>query len=434
MFRRLAILTILAWSSPVFAQEPKLLSVQVEPNNRSLIVVTFESAIGAAGLLRSDDWEVVLFTKATSKEASVERVGITTCASTLPVHPVALLSRCPKVNNVDDKVMEVALQMLSPAATDVVEVEARWKRDGKLITGRSKQGGAASAGLGVTAAKADDSDFSFNGKLTKTRLGSTVFDADLVIGYMRAVTCQDCYVGRFGFYAQAKTKESATISPGSYLGYLVYQRELGGGGFSGPFQTPLLNVRVIGAEFDHDADQRNVLISPVVTFPIRLGCGPLGPLAPGFSVPAIAVQLGAEFVKPVISAFDQKSWRTRGLVGVSFRTGWAPEKRWLHAVSLTSSYVARFLSDPEPFKDPSHGVIDPATGKRGKPPLELGTQNRTKTETELKYNPTKWVGISVKYESGGLPPVFAIKDQTWTVGVSFALKQTSYGRYSILKP
>jgi hypothetical protein len=40
----------------------------------------------------------------------------------------------------------------------------------------------------------------------------------------------------------------------------------------------------------------------------------------------------------------------------------------------------------------------------------------------------------VKYEFGSEPPVFVVTNHTVTVGLSFALKQTSYGRYAILKP
>jgi hypothetical protein len=42
--------------------------------------------------------------------------------------------------------------------------------------------------------------------------------------------------------------------------------------------------------------------------------------------------------------------------------------------------------------------------------------------------------VSFKYEYGSEPPVFERKDHTFTVGLSFALRQTSFGRYAILKP
>ena len=59
--------------------------------------------------------------------------------------------------------------------------------------------------------------------------------------------------------------------PNTLTAYFVYQRVLSSGGFVlGPVQTPIFNLKFAGWEFDRKGDQRNFLISPVFTVPIRL--------------------------------------------------------------------------------------------------------------------------------------------------------------------
>jgi hypothetical protein len=86
------------------------------------------------------------------------------------------------------------------------------------------------------------------------------------------------------------------------------------------------------------------------------------------------------------------------------------------------------------FTDPQHAPIDATSGKRGDPVPELGQQARHNVDLTVTYFPTKWVGLSAEYTYGSTPPLFVITDHSFTVGVTFTLKQTSYGRYSILKP
>ena len=152
--------------------------------------------------------------------------------------------------------------------------------------------------------------------------------------------------------------------------------------------------------------------------PLRLSRGALGPIQPGFVYPQMTVFAGAEIVKPFASDNDTETgWRSRALFGATVAAGIAPEQPWLQSLEVKAAYQLRLLSSPEIFKDP-HGSGE----------FEYGSQ------VSITYFPVKWTGLSFEYEYGGVPPVFVISGHTFTAGITFTLKQTSYGRLSLLTP
>jgi hypothetical protein len=93
-------------------------------------------------------------------------------------------------------------------------------------------------------------------------------------------------------------------------------------------------------------------------------------------------------------------------------------------------------SAPEIFYDDKFAPLDPSTGKKNakKTPAMLGTQPRHDFDTKLTYNYAPWGGITFEHTYGSLPPSFVKTDHSFAFGLSFTLQQSSYGRYSILKP
>ena len=137
----------------------------------------------------------------------------------------------------------------------------------------------------------------------------------------------------------------------------------------------------------------------------------------------MTVFAGTEIVKPIASAGgSDDGWRARALFGATVTAGIAPEQTWLQSVTLRAAYQVRLLSGPEIFKE---------AGSSG---FEVGDQARHRAEISLTYFPVKWTGLSFDYEYGGVPPVFFIAGHTFTAGITFTLKQTSYGRLAILTP
>jgi hypothetical protein len=207
-------------------------------------------------------------------------------------------------------------------------------------------------------------------------------------------------------------------------------------GFRGPFEAPLLNYRVAGTEFDRDGKQLNFINSPVLTLPLRFLVHPQNPVSPSVTTPSMTLQLGTEFVKVEKSRVlaPEKNWYTRGLLGATFSAGYAPEKPFFDSITFTSAYQVRIPTAGEIYFDKRNAPVDPKTGKRGTTPALLGTQARHNVDSKISYNFTKYLGISFEHTYGSLPPIFTRNEHSFALGFTFTLKQTSYGRYSILKP
>ena len=279
-----------------------------------------------------------------------------------------------------------------------------------------------------------DSDVYFNGSYTATTGGSPLYAIDAFAGYMHAIGPKNDFWGKLGFYGQVATKSSTNPSPNSYLTYAVFQRVLARqGGWLGPFQTPFLSYRLAGGEFDQQGNNLNFVNSPVVTFPFRFTKGTLGAIRPGLTVPHMTVIAGTEFVKTISSPLPEASWITRGLLGATFSAGYAPNKPYLNSLTLTAAYQVRLLSSPEVYYNDRYAVTNPKTGKKVTPP-RLGTQPRSYVDGKLTYNFVKWAGATFEYSYGSKPPAFVLTHSTFALGLTFTLQQTSYGRYSILKP
>jgi hypothetical protein len=279
-----------------------------------------------------------------------------------------------------------------------------------------------------------DSDIYFNGSYTASTIASPLYAIDAFAGYMHAIGRGEDYWGKLGSYGQVTTKSSSNPSPNSYLTYAVFQRVLAKqGGWIGPFQTPYLSYRLAGGEFDQTGNNLNFVTSPLVTLPLRFSTGTLGAVRPDITVPHMTLIAGVEFVKTISSPLPEDNWITRGLLGATFSTGYAPNKPFLSSIVFNVAYQVRLLSAPEVYYDSTFAVTDPKTGKKVTPP-KLGTQPRHHVDSKLTYNFAKWAGATFEYSYGSLPPAFVLTHSTFALGLTFTLQQTSYGRYSILKP
>lgn len=79
--------------------------------------------------------------------------------------------------------------------------------------------------------------------------------------------------------------------------------------------------------------------------------------------------------------------------------------------SIESNYIRRLLLHPEPaFTQDSKGNLVFASE---------GTNPRDHVDVKLTYNLTTYVGISLGYEYGELPPVYTKVDNKYTFGITF---------------
>jgi len=395
----------------------------VEPNDRRIVYLTFDAPLPAPGdVLRAPFWELIVTTSDGAARASVDGVAIKTCSTLVALH--GFFSRCPP----GESIVEVALQLARPVPDPVRQIDIVYV--GPSGTATIAVRGAFELALGrapgepVAPAHIDEADIFFDGKYTRVVDEGAAFDIDAYAGYMRAIAPgAERDWGRAGAYGQMRAKNSPNGDPDSLLLYGVYQRVLGTGQFYGPVQSPILNLRGPGFEIERRGGQQNFVVSPVITVPVRLSRGALGPIQPGFVYPQMTLFAGSEIVKPLSNdAIAGRGWRWRTLFGATMVTGIAPEQPWLQSLTLRAGYQLRLLSAPEIFRE---------VNSRG---FKVGGQARHRAEVSFTYFPVKWTGLSFDYEYGGVPPVFVIAGHTFTAGITFTLKQTSYGRLSILAP
>ena len=401
-----------------------MVQASVEPNDRRIVYITFDAPLPAPGdVMRAVFWDLVMTTADGASRVTADGVAIKTCSTQVAVD--GFLNRCPA----GESIVEVALQLARPVPDPVRQVDIFYVGSSGTATIALRDAFELALGRApgepVPPAHIDEIDVYVDGKWTRVAGEDAAFDLDAYGGYMRALVAGSArYWGRAGFYGRMRVKDSPTLDPSSVLLYGTYQRVLGRGDFYGPLQSPIFNLRAPGFEIERRGDQRNFILSPVVTVPVRLSRGALGPIQPGFVYPQMTLFAGAELVKPLTSRDAAAGgWRARTVFGTTLVTGIAPERPWLQSLTLRAAYQLRVLSSPEIFKD-----------LRGSGRFELGGQPRHRAEVSFTYFPVKWTGVSFDYEYGGVPPVFVLAGHTFTAGITFTLKQTSYGRLVILAP
>ena len=426
-FFLIAMVLALAVPVPLDAASPKISNAAVDPNNRSHIIIDFDNpAPDGAAVQDPGYWIIYETTDKASERLYVKSVDVNGLSEP-EVHVDLFVQR-----NIATKPPLKALRITLVNPIDVVQIDP--------LTSDSQLGaGTGSADSGFSAAKSKtDSDVYFNGSYTAVKANDPVYDIDAFAGYMHAIQKGEREYGKIGLYGQVRTKTSPTADPNSFLTYLVYQKVIGDTWWgAGHFQAPILNYRFFGAEFDRNAKELNFITSPVVTIPFR-------PVAPPDQLsgkvtawPQINFELGVEGVdvrKSVIAPVHES--HVRGLLGATFAVGYGPKKPGFDSWQLTSGWQLRLPSAPEIFYDDKFAPIDPLTGKKipKLTPAMLGTQPRHYFDTKLTYNYALWGGITFEHAYGSLPPSYVKTDQSFTFGLSFTLQQSSYGRYSILRP
>jgi hypothetical protein len=423
---------VCGFAFPICAAAPKVAGASVDPNNRRHIIVNFDDPVPAAASVENKTFWIVYEKTATSpnttatKRLEVERVDTSGLAPTSSEKLVDLFL----TEDIAGKPTIKELDIVLANATDYVALPALTK-DFDLGTG---PGGAQGE---LTAAKSKaDSDIYFNGSYAAVMGGSPVYNIDAFAGYMWALQKKDAYYGHLGFYGQATTKMSSTADPNSFQTYLVYQYVIGSGGWWGPFQSPILNYRFLGTEFDKSANELNLTTSPVLTIPFRPVPPPQKLNSKISQWPQFNLIMGTEFVGVEKSTLAPTGWHTRGLFGANFAFGYAPKTKGFDSIQLTSAWQVRLPSAPEIFYDDKFAPIDPKTGMKNTKatPAMLGTQPRHYLDTKLTYNYAVWGGVTFEHTYGSLPPAFNKTDQTFTIGLTFTLQQASFGRTSILRP
>jgi len=403
--------------------KPKIERIKAKRGS-SIISIHFDNPLPSAADVANKDFWIV----AGEFKTGIHRYVVSSvepCLSPADVKP-------PDCNAVDGY---VRLHLTENVLADNTKIDLTLINNTAVINVPAFQLSKDQSGPLGTSKSKNDSDVYFSGSYTAVVDGDPVWDVDAFAGYMYPL--KHGHLGKFGFYGQARTKKSDNADPNSFLDYLVWQKDIPlWNTWLGPFQTPFFNYRVAGTEFDRDGKQLNFINSPVVTLPLRFSGKISDPLAPSVTFPSMTLQFGTEFVKVEKSRVlaPEKNWYTRGLLGATFSAGYAPEKPAFDSITFSSAYQVRLPTAGEIYFDKRKAPIDRKTGKRGTTPALLGTQARHNVDSKISYNFTKYLGISFEHTYGSLPPIFTRNDHSFALGFTLTLKQTTYGRYSILRP
>lgn len=426
-----ALAALLGLPLSLLAAKPKIVAASVDPTNRSMLHILFDSPRPTAASLQDKVfWIVYQKTAAGSARVLVDHVETTDFDSTGEI----VLDMTSPFPITDLKEIDIILAN----ASDFIEIPA--------LTSQAELGAGTRTDTGAIAKSKGkaDSDVYFSGSYTGVQGGDPVYDIDAFAGYMHAIQHATSYYGSVGFYGQIRTKTSAVVDPDSFLTYLVYQYPIGHGWWNlgtsdraPSFQKPILSFRAVGAEFSRTGTQVNLISSPVLTFPIRPIAPPTRASGKVDPWPQINIGLGTEFVyvKKSILA-PQGVWHTRGLASGTFATGYSPKLKICDSITLTSNYQGRFTSSPEIFYDSKFAPIDPTTGKPNpkKTPPMLGTQPRHDIDTKLTYNFLPFTGVTFEHTYGSLPPIFNKTQNSYAFGLTVNFQFSEFGRYSILRP
>ncbi len=109
-----------------------------------------------------------------------------------------------------------------------------------------------------------------------------------------------------------------------------------------------------------------------------------------------------------------QGWFLRGVPSASVYVI-IPNILRLNKISITSSYTARIPTTNEVFIETRHVA---------KPTPELSSNTRNFVQNAINFMLTDYLGIQIKHQYGSLPPAFNLAQNSGSIGLVLALKET----------
>jgi len=178
-------------------------------------------------------------------------------------------------------------------------------------------------------------------------------------------------------------------------------------------------------ELDKKGNAINVVSAPSITYGLGHAFVTLDAKNPGAKKVSASVGLdlsgGFEFGSNLKNdyAVANKTIGGQGwfLRGVPSATAYLiiPKVLRLNKISVTSSYVARIPTTDEVFIE---------TRQTKNPIPELSDKTRNYVQNAVNFMITDYFGIQIKHQYGSLPPAFNLVQNSGSIGLVFALKET----------
>jgi hypothetical protein len=181
----------------------------------------------------------------------------------------------------------------------------------------------------------------------------------------------------------------------------------------------------LGMELDKKGNAINLVSGPSVTGAIGHTFVRGDPKNPGAKTVTASIGLelsgGLEFGSNLKNDFavanktiGGQGWFLRGVPSATCYLI-VPKVLRLSKISITSSYTARIPTTDEVFIETRH---------RANPVPELSSNTRNFVQNTINFMLTDYFGIQIKHQYGSLPPAFNLVQNSGSIGLIFALKET----------
>jgi hypothetical protein len=183
----------------------------------------------------------------------------------------------------------------------------------------------------------------------------------------------------------------------------------------------IFSIYPLKGEFSRRSPDSNFVPAATVQWAPIKNVGARGAIA---FYPSVGVEGGRNLDKPSTidgQAVNLNSYNGifRGVLGAFaayYVRARKPDPGNPYQFEITSTFVDRVLSTAEPFLTTS--VVNGKSATK----VNFGTNPRQYVETDLTWNITPLLGLTVKDTWGSLPPLFALTGQQVTIGLTFRAK------------
>jgi len=249
----------------------------------------------------------------------------------------------------------------------------------------------------------DDSDFYFNGQTTHSRgkafAGTYDFKADL--------STRQGLPGACGFFIDLKGGNDPNGSPDSLKIGMKWEFPIATWNGS-PVLNQLRWSQAPSLESTEDFTTKNFIYASDLTLLLKnFPAARPGKRTPQiYFRPRLGVEVGSN-LRSVLAAADGRS-----IARIKLGTGlmlYLPMSVLLHDITLETQYDRRWPLREEVNQDVNNNLFTA---------VNISTKPRDYIKQTLVLNATKFIGFTVAYEYGSLPPIFKLVDSKFTIGLN----------------
>lgn len=364
----------------VYGQEDKLeytiAKIDIESSNEIILSFGAKSSPSEKSLANAANWLVrTIDTSGTETDCTPTSARKITLPNIVGIY--AQLNGC----SVDISKQKVLVRFLQANHPEITTTQPQKEEKGFFAEAEDK----------------DSSDFYFSGFVRATKGGKPAYAVETKINYLRDIG----KYGDIGVKATADIAEDSNFDPdsikftGSYQKIFPFKRLVGSG--------VILNSDFFGGEFDRKNETRNIATGAdlVWYFPSKSWKDKFA---------TIDFTTGFESGHNLKTKITPEGFGNYGRLKVGTAVYFTHlNPAIFERIDFTANYTARLLNKAEPFTEDE---VDFLTKK---------TRHYAESDLDLMFS--KYLGFSIKYRYGSLPPAFKFVDHNVSFGLTLKAKQ-----------